>query len=183
MNKFTLLYQKALIMLSLMLTGYASQAQTQIFLEKMGTVTSNTSVTAHETADGFDNDAFTMTVDGAAAGNSADIRKSNNIGTDGTDDANVYFTASGDRNFAIEGIDASGYTNLELEFAYRKESASALPDIELAFWDGTAYVPVTYTFAEAANATTGWYTVSGIQLPAAAQVNDLKLRWKKTAAS
>ncbi|MBK0404939.1 T9SS type A sorting domain-containing protein [Adhaeribacter sp. BT258] len=183
MNNFTNLCRKAALMLSLVLGGYASQAQTQIFFEKMGTVTGDTPIATHESINGFDNDALTMTVDGAVAANATELRKSNNKGTDGANDANVWMAASGDRYFAIGDIDASTYTNLTLEFAYRKEQAASLPVIELAYWNGTAYVPVTYTFAEAAAATVGWYTVSGIQLPAAAQINGLKLRWKKTAAS
>ncbi|MFC5272119.1 T9SS type A sorting domain-containing protein [Adhaeribacter terreus] len=168
-------------MLSLVLGGYASQAQTQIFFEKMGTVNNNTDVPVHESADGFDNDNLTMTSGTSATVTS--VRKSNTKGTDGTTDANIWMASGAERIFAIEGIDASGYTNLSLEFAYRKEQANNLPVIELAYWDGIAYVPVTYTFAEAATATTGWYTVSGIQLPAAAQINGLKLRWTKQTGS
>src|SRR5690606_4019717 len=120
------------------------QAQTQIFLEKMGTVTNNTAVTAHETANGFDNDDLTMTIDGAVNANATDVRKSSSRGTDGSNDANIYFTANNnvDRFFAIEGIDASGFTNLTLDFFYRKEDANALPELELAYWDGTACVNV-----------------------------------------
>lgn len=183
MNKLKQSYFSAFLTAALLLSGFVSKAQSTIFLEKMGTTTANIAVAAHETANGFDNDALTMTTDGAASANSGDIRKSNNIGTDGADDANVWLAASGDRFFAIEGINASGYTNLNLEFYYRKEKATSLADLEVAYWNGTAYVPVTYTFAEAATAVVGWYPVSNIALPPAAQINNLKLRFKKPATS
>ena len=185
MKTITNFYQKAILMLSLVLTGYVSQAQTTIFFEKMGTVTGTTAVAAHETANGFDNDNLTMTVAGYAVANASDVRKASSKGTDGANDANIYFTANNsvDRYFAIEDIDASGFTNLTLDFFYRKEVASTLPALELAYWDGTAYVNVPYTFAEANNAAVNWYSVTGIQLPAAAQINGLKLRWKRPATS
>jgi hypothetical protein len=158
--------------------------QTVVFSESMGTVAATTAIATHEANNGFDNDDLTMT-DGGAAG-AADIRatstSSGYAGASGA--ANIWFAAAVDpvRGFAIEGINAATYTNLKVQFGYRKESASALPTISLDFWDGIAYVNVPFTFNEAAGAGTGWYLSPEISLPAAAQIDGLKLRWVKSGS-
>ena len=70
------------------------KAQTTIFTESMGTVGGTTAITTHETANGFDNDAYTMTNGGAIV--SADLRattvSSGYTGASGA--ANVFFTTT-----------------------------------------------------------------------------------------
>lgn len=152
-----------------------------IFTETMGTVAATTSIAAHETANGFDNDNFTMTSGGIT--DPADVRAtSTSTGYAGASGlANVFFTSTaGERGFAIEGINAANYTDLKLQFGYRKEDGSNLPTLAVDYWNGTAYVNVPFTFAEAANAASGWYLSPSIALPAAAQIDGLKLRWVKS---
>jgi hypothetical protein len=83
--------------------------------------------------------------------------------------------------FSIEGINASTYSNLQLNFGYRKESASALPTFSVDYWNGTSWVTVANTlgtlFNEAANATSNWYLSKTLSLPAGAQINGLKIRF------
>ena len=104
--------------------------------ETMGTVAATTAITAHETANGFINTALTMTNGGAAA--SADLRATSVSTTAPTytgasGSANVFFSGTGTLGFAIEGIDASAFTNLQLQFGYRKESATVLPTLAVEY--------------------------------------------------
>ncbi|MBS4012262.1 MAG: Ig-like domain-containing protein [Bacteroidetes bacterium] len=156
--------------------------QTVVFSESMGTVGATTTIAVHEANNGFDNDDLTMT-DGGAAG-AADIRATSiSAGYAGASGgANIWFAAAESpvRGFAIEGINASSFTNLKVQFGYRKESGTVLPTISLDYWNGSEYVNVPFTFNEAAGATAGWYLSPEISLPAAAQINGLKLRWVKS---
>lgn len=151
--------------------------------ETMGTVAATTAITAHETANGFVNTALTMTNGGAAA--SADLRATSVSTTAPTytgasGSANVFFSGTGTPGFAIEGIDASAFTNLQLQFGYRKESATVLPTLAVEYWNGSAWVAVSYTFNETTTTAVGWYLSPVIALPAAAQIAGLKVRWVKS---
>jgi hypothetical protein len=151
--------------------------------ETMGTVAATTAITAHETANGFINTALTMTNGGAAA--SADLRATSVSTTAPTytgasGSANVFFSGTGTLGFAIEGIDASAFTNLQLQFGYRKESATVLPTLAVEYWNGSAWVGLSYTFNEITTTAVGWYLTPVIALPAGAQIAGLKLRWVKS---
>ncbi len=154
-----------------------TQAPVTIFTENIGSASVTTSITSHT----FQN-STTLTFSNGGATNSSDIRNtsasSGYSGASGT--GNVFFTStSGSYGFAIEGIDVSTYTNLEVRFAYRKESATVLPDLTLDYWNGSSYVNVPFTFNEAANAAIAWYMVNWISLPVGAQISTLRLRWVK----
>lgn len=173
--------QLVLLLIGLNVT-YLS-AQTQIFLETMGTVSGTTTLSAHESAGGFDNDSYTMTDGGAT--NPVDIRTtSNSTGyTGASGGANVWFTSTaGDRGFAIEGIDASLYSNLLLSFAVRKEggSGSAFATLDVSYWDGSSYQSVTVSGLPQTSSAVGWYYISDVSLPAAAQINGLRIRFVKS---
>lgn len=157
--------------------------QVTIFTESMGSVGGTTAITTHETANGFDNDGYTMTSGGAT--NAADIRSSSASSgyTGASGNANVWFTStSGQYGFAIEGIDASPYSSLTIDFAVRKESAAgtAFATFALEYWDGSAYQSVALSGLPTSGNSTGWYLISGITLPSAACINGLKLRFTKT---
>ncbi|KAF0152441.1 MAG: extracellular ribonuclease [Ignavibacteria bacterium] len=174
---------KKILLILLLLFSSLIYSQTVIFTESMGTVSATTTIVAHETANGFDNDSFTMSNGGAT--NPADIRVTNAstgyTGASGT--GNVWFTSTaGQYGFSIEGIDASGYSNLTIQFGYRKESSSSLPTFTLDYWNGTIWVNVPFTFSQAANVAVGWYLSPQINLPEGAQINNLKLRWLKTGS-
>ncbi len=139
----------------------------------------------HETANGFDNDAYTMTNGGATV--SGDIRTSSvSSGYAGVSGgANVFLTATNNQyGFAIEGIDASTYSSLQLQFGYRKENAANHATFAVEFWNGSAWVNVANTpanlFNEAIGAATGWYLSKVLALPPAAQINGLKIRFLKS---
>jgi hypothetical protein len=155
-----------------------------IFTESMGTVGTTTTIATHEAANGFDNDAYTMSSAGAA--NAADIRatsaSSGYTGASGV--ANVWFpSTAGEYGFGIAGIDASGYGALSLSFGYRKESASANATFVVEYsTDGSTWTPVTVSGLPAAGASTGWYLISGVELPPAAASATLSLRWVKSGS-
>lgn len=175
-----------LTLLSLILINSVS-AQTTIFTESMGSVGGTTAITTHETANGFDNDAYTMTNGGAAF--PADIRATSaSTGYAGASAAaNIFFTATTNQyGFAIEGIDASTFSSLQLQYGYRKESAAAHATFAVEFWNGSAWVNVANTaanlFNEAATAGAGWYLSKLLSLPPAAQINGLKIRFLKSGS-
>lgn len=160
-----------------------TKAQTVVtFTETMGTVSATTAIASHETANGFDNDGFTMSNGGAAG--TADIRATNvSTGYTGASGAaNVFFTGTGTLGFAIAGISTTGLTGLTMQFAYRKESATVLPVLAFEYSvDGTTWTPVTYTFSQAANVAVAWYLTPVINLPVACENQaNLRLRWVKS---
>ena len=171
----------------------AGGAWSTLFRETMGTAAGTTALEVHEAADGFDNDAFTMTDGGAE--DPAEIRTTSPsggyvdpAGHAASSNANVYFTTTGATNlgFAIEGIDVRGYDDLQLSFGYRKEAAGS----NMAFavqWStngGGEWNAVALSSLPAANAAIGWYMVSNLSLSAGAVGSDnLSLRWEKTGGA
>ena len=152
--------------------------------ETMGTVGGTTTIAAHETANGFVNTGLTMT--SGSATNPADLRATSVSSgyTGASGGANVFMTATNAQyGFAIEGIDASTYTSLSLQFGYRKESATVLPTLAVDYWNGTAWVNIPFTFTQAANAAVAWYQSPAITIPSAGQINGLKLRWLKSGTA
>jgi hypothetical protein len=155
-----------------------------IFTETLGTVSSTTTISSHETANGFDNDSYTMNSGGTT--NPADIRATNaSSGYSGASgSANVFFTStSGEYGFAINGIDASACTGLSLSFAVRKESAAgtafATLALEYSSDNGISWNSLAYTAPSSASAA-GWYLIPSVSLPVSAQVSNLAIRWRKT---
>jgi len=152
--------------------------------ETMGTVGGTTTLAAHETANGFVNTGLTIT--SGSATNPADLRATSVSSgyTGASGGANVFFTSTNAQyGFAIEGIDASAYTSLSLQFGYRKESATVLPTLAVDYWNGTAWVNIPFTFSQAANAAVAWYQSPAISIPSAGQINGLKLRWLKSGTA
>jgi len=152
--------------------------------ETMGTPSATTTIAAHETANGFTNTALTMTSGGATT--PGDIRNtSTSTGYTGASaGGNVFLTStSGQYGFAIEGINASAYTSLSLQFGYRKESATVLPTLTVDYWNGTAWVNIPFTFSQTATAAVAWYQSPAISIPVAGQINGLKLRWLKAGTA
>jgi hypothetical protein len=152
--------------------------------ETMGTVGGTTTIAAHETANGFVNTALFMNSGGAT--NPADLRATSVSSgyTGASGGANVFFTStSGQYGFAIDGINASAYTSLSLQFGYRKESGTVLPTLAVDYWNGTTWVNIPFTFSQAASASIAWYQSPAISIPAAGQINGLKIRWLKSGTA
>jgi hypothetical protein len=183
------LFTLALLSLISFSFGLNAWGQATVFSENIGTPTGTTTIANYSTGTApatFQNKG-TLTYNNGGAAVSADIRitsiSSGYTGASGN--GNVFFTTtSGSYGFSIESINVSNYTNLSLQFGYRKESASAHATFSFDYWDGAAWVTVANTsaalFNEAANASVGWYLSKAIALPAAAQINGLKIRWVKS---
>ncbi len=185
---FTLLF-----LLPLLLTVTTkSSAQATLFSENMGTPSGTTTIAAYAagTAPATFQNKGTLTYSQGGAANPADVRitsvSSGYAGASGG--GNVFFTStSGEYGFSIESIDASLYTNLVLQFGYRKESASAHATFSVDYWNGTAWISIANTsaalFNEAANASVAWYLSKPLSLPAAVQITGLKIRFVKTGTN
>jgi hypothetical protein len=145
---------------------------------------SPSTIAGHDAGNGFINTgALTFSAGGAA--NEADIRNTSisDYGNDASGGSNVFFTSiTGDYGFAIEDIDASTYSNLTLQFAVRKETAADgdFASLAVEYWDGDSWEAITITDFPALGEGAGWYLLSPVALPAAAEIADLDIRWVKT---
>ncbi|MEI7510096.1 MAG: hypothetical protein WCJ62_11610, partial [Flavobacterium sp.] len=153
-----------------------------IVSENVGTPTTTTTITGNT----FQNTGI-LTYSNGAQANTADIRNTsastNYSGASGG--GNVYFTAtSGTYGFSIEGINASNYNSLTLQYGYRKEAASSLASFSVDYWNGSAWNTLANTatalFNEASTATSTWYAAKILSLPTDAQINGLKIRFVKS---
>jgi hypothetical protein len=175
------------LLLFVLLIGSAAQAQSVIFSENVGVPSATTLVNVYT---GWQNNGL-LTFTNGGQPTTSDARTSNaSSGYAGASaGGNVFFTGVGSAvvGFAIEGINVSNYVNLTLDYAYRKESSTAHAPFAVDFWNGTAWVSVASTaanlFNEATTAATGWYLAKTLSLPAAAQINGLKLRFTRTGTN
>ncbi len=175
---FINLFRLAVVLVS-MISAIQLKAQTVIFNEAIGAVTATTQISVWT---GWTN-GVGLTFSNGGATNPGDVRVSSAStgysGASGT--GNIFLSSvSGNYGFSIESINAAAYSNLQLYFAYRKESVSALATVALDYWNGSTWVNVPFTFAQAANASAGWYANSAISLPLGAQINGLKIRFVKS---
>lgn len=163
-----------------------------IFSENMGVPTATTTITnyASGTAPATFQNKGLLTYGQGEQANPADVRvstvSSNYSGASGG--GNIWFTTTaGAYGFSIEGIDASASTQMQLAYGYYKNSASAHATFSVDYWNGSAWVTVanssTNLFNESATASQGWYAAKSLALPAAAQINGLKLRFVKTGSN
>jgi hypothetical protein len=147
---------------------------------------SPSTIAGHDAGNGFINTgALTFSAGGAA--NEADIRNTSisDYGNDASGGSNVFFTSiTGDYGFAIEDIDASTYSNLTLQFAVRKETAADgdFASLAVEYWDGDSWEAITITDFPALGEGAGWYLLSPVALPVAAEIADLAIRWVKTGS-
>jgi hypothetical protein len=125
-----------------------------LFTESMGTVGTTTTIANHEAADGFDNDAYTMSAGGAA--NPADISATS---------TSSGYTGGVRRGECLLHLHPNSYgfvhrrhrrvrlRSLNLSFGYRKESDRPTPPSPLSIRrNGSTWTPVTVTGLPAENA-------------------------------
>lgn len=133
-----------------------------VFTETMGTVTGTTVMATHESNNGFDNDAFTMT-------GTADVRTTtNSFGYAGASGgANVFITNVANRNFIISGINTSALTNIQLSFGIAKSSTAGTGSDLLVQYstNGTTYTTLPYAALPTGSGTATWYLRSATGLP------------------
>jgi hypothetical protein len=181
-----------MILVIALLLNLMTQAQSVIFSENAGVPTATTLVNAYT---GWQNNGlYTFTNGGQAT--TADVRTSNAssgytdaAGSPASGGGNVFFTGVGSAvvGFAIEGINVASFVNLTLDYSYRKESSTAFPPFAVDYWNGTAWVTLASTaatlFNENATSAIGWYRAKTLSLPAAAQINGLKIRFTRTGTN
>jgi hypothetical protein len=172
-----------LLFLGIVVNGIS---QTTIFSENIGGPTATTTIAAYT---GWQNNGV-LTFSNGGVALPADVRNTSAsttyAGASGT--GNVFFTAtSGIYGLSIESINAAAFNNINLQFGYRKESATLHAAFSVEYWDGAAWVVIANTaatlFNEAGNAATGWYLSKILSLPPAAQINALKIRFVKSGAA
>lgn len=182
LKRFCQLKNFNFLVLLVLIMMHELSAQTVIFSENMGVPSATTLVTAYT---GFQNSGVLTFSNGAQAA-TADVRttQASSGYTNSSGGGNVFFTGTSTTNaggFSIEGINAVNFRDLKLDFAYRKESSTAFPNFAVDFWDGSAWVNLGNTsaalFNEAASTPVNWYPAKTITLPAAAQINGLKIRF------
>jgi hypothetical protein len=153
-------------------------AQTTIFSENMGTPSTTTTIANNI----FQNNGLLSYSNGAQS-LSADVRTTSTSSSYASASAggNVYFSTYG---FSIEGINASNYHSLSLQFGYKKESSTTHASFSVDYWNGSSWVTLASAaselFNEAANASAVWYLSKTLSLPTDAQINGLKIRFVKT---
>ena len=153
----------------------ASGISDTVFYESMGTVTTTTTIAAHETANGFLRDDLTMS-------GSGDVRitqlSTGYTGVSGQ--ANVFITNIIGRTFVISDINTSGRSNLTLSFGiYKSTTASTGADFKVQVSsDGVNYTDLSYTALPSGAA---WYyrTATGV-IPS---VPNLRIRFQNTATT
>lgn len=145
-------YNPSLDFLPKGLIGVNALLSTTVFTESMGTPTGTTLIPVYETANGFDNDGYTMS-------GSADVRattpSTGYAGASGS--GNVFITNTVGKNFIISGINTSGLTNLQLSFGINKSSLTGdgsdlLVQVSA---NGTAYTNLTFPALPTGNGTAG----------------------------
>ena len=160
---------------------HCSWSQT-LFQENMGSPTSTTNITGNV----FEN-TTSLSYSNGEQSNSADVRITNaSTGYSGASSGgNIFFSSTaGAYGFSIEGINASSYTSLSLQFGYRKESSTSHALFSVDYWNGSAWVVLanseTDLFNESASASAKWYLSKVLTLPLEARINGLKIRFVKT---
>src|SRR5690606_13744565 len=108
----------------------------------------------------------------------------NPLGEEASGGANVWFSGTGQRGFAIHNLRAKAFDSLCLYFAYRKENTSSNADFTLAWSiDDTHWDTLISPSLPDAAAPTGWYWIGPILLPDSAEANGLALSWTKNSGS
>jgi len=174
---------KLVIVLLLLCCKY-TWAQTTFFAENMGTPSGTTTITANT----FQN-STPITYSNGLQANSADVRNTSQSSTSyyfgASGGGNIYFTSTNAAyGFSIEGINASNYNTLSLQFGYKKETVSSHAAFSIEYWNGTSWSILANTssalFNEGSGAGAIWYLSKNLSLPTDAQINGLKIRFVKT---
>jgi len=153
------------------------QLSDTVFRENMGSVSTTTSISAHEANNGFLNDQFLMEGTG-------DIRNTTaSSGYPGASaDANVFLTTGG-RTLIIRNINTLAWSNLSLSFGIHKSSTtSAGADLLVQYSTGdTVFTNLALPPLPTGSGTATWYyrTLAGA-LP---RVSNLVLRFVNSSTS
>jgi len=93
-----------------------------VLSESMGSVSSTTTVSVHETNSGFDNNSLTMTGSGDVRATQTSLAAY----AGATGGANIYLAPIVGRYFTVAGINTTLFNNLQLSFGFYKNTAATL---------------------------------------------------------
>ncbi|MEP7128381.1 MAG: endonuclease/exonuclease/phosphatase family protein, partial [Chitinophagales bacterium] len=132
-----------------------SQPNGNVFAETMGSVTTTTAITLHESNNGFDNDNLTMS-------GTADVRNtqsSSGLYAGASGGANIFITNTASRNFIVSGINTMELANLQLSFGiFKSTTASTGGDLLVQFSsDGITYTNLSFSALPTGSGTSNWY--------------------------
>ncbi|MBL7942399.1 MAG: putative metal-binding motif-containing protein [Flavobacteriales bacterium] len=119
------------------------------FTESMGSAIGTVSIAAHEAADGFHQDGFTMSGNGSINNTQPSTGYENASGA-----ANVFLGNSGSNNFIISGINTLGDDLEYLQFGLYMSSPFAYAQVEVSA-NGVNYSPLNFT-----PVGTGWQLIT-----------------------
>ncbi len=161
------------------ITLYEIYTGNQVFVEGNGVVGGSTSIAAHETANGFDMDAFTMSSTGACTL----INTTPSSGYSGASGgANIRFTGAG--SFTISGINTTAYSQLGLGFGFLKNtSVTDGSNLSVAVsTDGTNFTNLTFPVLPVGGGTNNvwYYRVTTGTIPITA---NLRIRFTSTGGT
>jgi len=146
-------------------TYVCDDSSTIIFNESIGSVLTGppVSIANHETANGFDNDNYTMSGTG-------EIRSTpTSTGYLGASDAaNVFLTNVPGTYFRIDGINTNGYANPQLSFGlFKNTTASDGSDLVVEVsGDGINFTALNFPPLPTGTSTTVWhYRIAGGTIP------------------
>jgi hypothetical protein len=165
---------KSFVFIAIILTSL--QGRSQIFTESIGTIVGTTAIAVHEAANGFDNDAYTMS-------GSGDLRattvSSGYAGASGA--GNVFITNIVNKDFQIAGINTTTCNSLSLSFGAYKSSTANMSDLILEYsTDGAVYNAIAFPAQPTGAGTAVWRLVT-VSLPVGAENQaNLRLRWKNS---
>ncbi|MBC7655418.1 MAG: hypothetical protein H7098_13210 [Oligoflexus sp.] len=176
---------RAKLTILLLCLSFSNLWAQNIVSENMGTPSGTTTIASNT----FQNSS-SLSYSNGGQSNGADLRTTSpsSTYTGASGGGNIFFTSTaGAYGFSIEGINASNYTSISLQYAYRKESLSAHASFSVDYWNGSSWVTLANTsstlFNEAAGATTGWYLAKSLSLPTDAQISGLKIRFVKSGGN
>lgn len=160
-----------------------------IFTETFGTVSANTSFTAHAAASGFDNDDLSFTGTGDLRSTTPSINATTGVSsyTGASGGANVFLTNNGTASLTISGIDTSGFESgsIELSFgAYKSTAASDLTELVVE-WQVTGsetWNTLTFAAQSTGSGTASWRLIS-ITGTSISISDDISLRFTNTAVT
>jgi hypothetical protein len=153
-----------------------------IFTESFGTVGETTTIAAHESANGFDNDGLTFS-------GSGDIRvttSSTGKYSGASGGANAFLTDNAEKYITISGISTLGYTpgTVDISFGVHKNAtASTMATLILAYSTDTLnWNPIVTLAGPTGEGTSVWHALSfeNTIIPIS---HTLSLRWTNSDAS
>ncbi|RYY18712.1 MAG: hypothetical protein EOO36_07520, partial [Cytophagaceae bacterium] len=174
----------------LVLLPLLSWGQATLFTETFGTPTGNTSLATYAAGTApatFSSKTNGYTYSQGGAASPADVRATSASSgyPNASGGGNTFFASTaGEYGFAIAGINTNNYTGLSLSFGLRKDAAAAYTfTVDYSTDGGATYTALSVAGLPSSTATAGWYGITGVALPAAAQAPSLTLRFRKSGGT